>query len=263
VSIGNVRASERDVPFIFPMFPRLNRFLFLIAGKSSKLSPSSQKPASLQLMNFRVIVAGLAGGVAIFLWGFVAHMLLPLGQAGMEALPDQAKVLPAISASVKEPGLYIFPWPESPPGTPMPMNQQAQQAAAELYRTSPHGLLLFHPPGGAMLTGGQLLAEFSTNCITAMIAASLVSWLIGSLQSFLARMLFVTMLGLLASIAVNVPYWNWYEFPGRFTLAEMLEHVVGFGAAGLVIAALVKPSRIRPAEPSGDLARPVAEPSRR
>jgi hypothetical protein len=62
---------------------------------------------------------------------------------------------------------------------------------------------------------------------------------------------------------VNVPYWNWYEFPARFTLAEMLEHVVGFGAAGLVIAALIKPPRIHPAEVSGDLARPMAEPSQR
>src|SRR5690242_16660307 len=107
-------------------------------------------------MNLRVIVAGLTGGLAIFLWGFIAHMLLPLGEAGIQALPKQAKVLPALSATVNEPGLYIFPWPESPSGKPLPVNQQSQQAAAELYRSSPHGLLLYHPPGGAMLTGRQL-----------------------------------------------------------------------------------------------------------
>jgi hypothetical protein len=199
-------------------------------------------------------MAGLFGGVAIFLWGFVAHMLLPLGEAGMQALPYENKLLPAISSSVKEPGLYIFPWPESPPGTAMPMNQKTQQAAAELYKTSPHGLLLFHPQGGAMLTRGQLLAEFATNCATALLAGALVNLAIASLRSFGARVLFVTTLGLLAGIAVNVPYWNWYEFPTAFTLAEILEHVVGFGFAGLVIAALIKPARVQTAGSTGDCA---------
>ena len=186
-------------------------------------------------------MAGLAGGVAIFLWGFVAHMLLPLGQAGMRALPFQDKVLPALSASVKEPGLYIFPWPESSPGTPMPVNQQAQQAAAELYKTAPSGLLLFHPPPATMLTGGMLFTEFATNCANSLIAAGLVAFVINSLRAYIARVLFVTMIGLSAGIAVNVPHWNWYGFPSAFTLAEIVEHVVGFAVAGLVIAALIKP----------------------
>jgi hypothetical protein len=193
-------------------------------------------------MKSRIIVAGLAGGVAIFLWGFVAHMLLPLGEAGIRPLPMQDKVLPALSGSVKEPGLYLFPWPESPAGTPMPVNQQARQAAAELYKTSPHGLLLFHPPPATMLSGGQLLTEFVTNCVTALIAAALVSLVVGSLRSYIARALFVTMVGVTAAIAVNVPYWNWYEFPSAFILAEMIEHIVGFALAGLVIATIIKPA---------------------
>jgi hypothetical protein len=192
-------------------------------------------------MKSRIVVAGLAGGVAIFLWGFVAHMFLPLGEAGMRSLPYQDKVLPALSASLKEPGLYIFPWPESSPGTPMPMTQQAQQAAAELYKTSPHGLLLFHPPPAAMMTGGQLLREFLTNCASSLIAAALVSLVIGALGSYRSRVLFVTMIGVSAVIAVNVPYWNWYEFPAAFTMAEIVEHIVGFFVAGLVIAAIIKP----------------------
>ena len=76
----------------------------------------------------------------MFLWGFVAHMLLPLGQAGIQALPFEDKVLPEIAASAKESGLYLFPWPESSPGKPLPMSQQAQQTAGEMYKTAPHGL---------------------------------------------------------------------------------------------------------------------------
>ena len=193
-------------------------------------------------------MAALAGGVAIFLWGFVSHMLLPLGEAGMRALPYQDKILPAISTSLKEPGLYIFPWPESSPGTPMPVNQESQKAATELYKTAPNGLLLFHPPPAAMMTGGQLFTEFATNCVSALIAAALVGFLLSSLRSYTSRVLFVTIIGLSAGIAVNIPHWNWYGFPTAFAMAEIVEHVIGFAVAGLVIAAIIKPTEVARAE---------------
>ena len=105
-----------------------------------------------------------------------------------------------------------------------------------------------------MMSGGQLATEFATNCITALIATALVAWLVGSLGSFASRLLFVTTIGLTAAVAVNVPYWNWYEFPSAFILAEMLEHVVGFAAAGLIIAALIKPPRLHTLGATGELA---------
>src|SRR5262245_46682441 len=131
-------------------------------------------------MNLKIFIAGLAGGVAMFFWGFISHMVLPLGEAGLKTLPYQDKVLPAVSAHVYEPGLYIFPWPESSPGKPMPVNEASRKKAEEMYRTSPHGMLLFYPPGGSMLTGGQLLAEFATNVMSSLLAAVLVSLAIDS-----------------------------------------------------------------------------------
>src|SRR6266702_1399521 len=106
-------------------------------------------------MNPKILLAGLAGGVAMFLWGFVAHMVLPLGEAGLKAMPYQEKVLPVLSANVKDSGLYFFPWPESSPGTAMPVNEESRKKAAEMYQASPHGLIIFYPPPGAMLTGAQ------------------------------------------------------------------------------------------------------------
>ena len=191
----------------------------------------------------KLLIAGVAGGVVMFLWGFVAHMLLPLGEAGLTGLPYQDQILPMISGHIKEPGFYMFPWPESPPGTPMPVNAESRKKVEELYKTSPHGLLVFHPAGGAMLTGGQLATEFATNVASSLIAAFLVQVTIGSLGSFIKRVVFVTLLGLSAGVAVNIPYWNWYGFPTAFVQAEMLEHLVGFGLVGVVIAAIVKPKK--------------------
>ena len=193
-------------------------------------------------MNLKIILAGLVGGVVMFLWGFIAHMVLPLGEAGFKTLPHQEAVLPAITAQIKEDGLYIFPWPESPPGTPMPVDDESRKKAEQLYQTSPHGLLLFHNPPAAMLAVGQLGTEFATNCVSSLLAATLVSMALGCLGAYVRRVYFVAIIGLIAGIAVNVPNWNWYGFPSSFTLAQIAEHVIGFAAAGLAIAAIVKPA---------------------
>ena len=192
--------------------------------------------------NLKVLLAGLAGGVVLFFWGFVSHMLLPLGEAGISTLTYEEELLPAISKRVTKPGLYQFPWPESSPGTPMPENADAMAKAEAMHKTMPHGLLLFHPPSGPFSMMPHLIVEFATNVVSSLIAAVLVCMTLGSLGSFAKRMLFVTAFGLSAGIAVNVPYWNWYEFPTTFTLAQIVGHVVGFALVGAVIAAIIKPA---------------------
>jgi hypothetical protein len=47
---------------------------------------------------------------------------------------------------------------------------------------------------------------------------------------------------LLASLATNVSYWNWYGFPASYTLAYMSTQIVGFLVAG-VAASLVLRNR--------------------
>ena len=192
--------------------------------------------------NLKVLLAGLAGGVVLFFWGFVSHMLLPLGEAGISTLTYEEELLPAISKRVTKPGLYQFPWPESSPGTPMPESAEAMEKAEEMHKTMPHGLLIFHPSTGPFSMTPHLIVEFATNVVSSLIAAALVCMTIGSLGSFAKRMLFVTAIGLSAGIAVNVPYWNWYEFPTTFTLAQIVLHVVGFALVGAVIAAIIKPA---------------------
>ena len=45
--------------------------------------------------------------------------------------------------------------------------------------------------------------------------------------------------GVIAAVATNVPYWNWYGFPGNYTAASMFTQIVGFIAVGLVVARVI------------------------
>ncbi len=51
---------------------------------------------------------------------------------------------------------------------------------------------------------------------------------------------FVIVAGMLATIAANVSYWNWYGFPTSYTLAALVDMVVGYALAGLVMAWFIK-----------------------
>ena len=50
------------------------------------------------------------------------------------------------------------------------------------------------------------------------------------------RVLLAGLLGLIPTLGVELPYWNWYKFPTDYVAAQLLVHVVGFIAGGLVVA---------------------------
>lgn len=43
--------------------------------------------------------------------------------------------------------------------------------------------------------------------------------------------------------SISVSYWNWYKFPTSFTVAALIEQVIGWMLAGLVIALVLRGQR--------------------
>jgi hypothetical protein len=44
----------------------------------------------------RILLAGVFGGIAMFIWTSIAHMALPLGEAGVKEIPNESTVLNAM-----------------------------------------------------------------------------------------------------------------------------------------------------------------------
>lgn len=38
-----------------------------------------------------IILAGIAGGIAMFIWSFRSHTVLPLGEVGVRMLPNEPR----------------------------------------------------------------------------------------------------------------------------------------------------------------------------
>ncbi len=183
----------------------------------------------------RVWLAGLAGGVAMFLWGALSHMALPLGEAGMSRMPKEQPVLSAMSEHLPSSGLYFFPAP------PVSTSAADREAWAQRVRQGPVGLLIYHADGQEAMSPKQLLIEMGSNIAACLIVAFLLQWLGGLLASVGRKVLFCALIGLIPGVDVDISYWNWYGFPLVYTLAAILDHFAGWICAGLVMAWVLRP----------------------
>jgi len=169
----------------------------------------------------RVVLAGVLGGLALFLWESVAHMMLPLGEMGFRAVPNDQAFAAFVKEQFKDDGLYIFP----------AMQQQPPKG-------TPAGILVVHPGGMDELTPRQLGSQVSLDIVVMMAAAWVLSK--SAVSGYLPRAGMVAALALFPILRVHLPYWNWYGFPASFILAESITHIAGFAIGGLILAKLVR-----------------------
>ena len=187
----------------------------------------------------RVLLAGILGGIVMFAWTSIAHMALPLGEAGITEIPNESAVLNSMQSNIGDrAGLYIFPGLGVGENVSREEKSQAMKGMQQKIAANPSGILMYHPPGRQFAFGKSLAIEFSTELLEAI----LVIWLLAQtrIASFSGRVGFVLVAGILAAIATNVSYWNWYGFPGVYTASYMLIQIIGFLVVGIVAALMLR-----------------------
>ena len=178
--------------------------------------------------------AGLIAGIAVFVWGGLAHMVLGLGgESTMKQIPDGA--LTAMAANVKEPGLYMFPYIKD-------MNEMAKAI-----EKNPYGIMVFTPAGVPMNMGSMLGVQAAGDILACLLAAWLLSMALPSLQSLTSRIGFVVGLGVFSFLVSEVPYWNWYRYPTDFTAYALLFKLTTTLLAGVVLSLLMGSRAVAPA----------------
>lgn len=190
-------------------------------------------------MTGKTAFAGTLGGMAIFVWWMIAHVATPLGEVEIKELPNEPLIIAAVQLQLKNAhGLYVFPGMGLGPQATRAEKRAAMSHVLEKMNAGPSGLLLYHDAGhGISLTPDRVALEF----LTALIEGILVTWLLtqARLLTYARKVCFVVVVGIVAAITTNLPYYTWYGFPRRYTAGHVLVEVVGYLCAGLVIAALI------------------------
>ncbi|MEY2483688.1 MAG: hypothetical protein QOK24_2216 [Verrucomicrobiota bacterium] len=187
-------------------------------------------------MTKRIILAGVLGAIAMFIWTAIAHMALPLGEAGIGEIPNDEAVLAALQTSAgNKTGLYILPGMGLGPDATHAQRSAAMKDYEAKLAKNPSGLLMYHPAGSRpMVMAKYLTIEFATELLQALLVVALLAQT--RLVTFGGRVGFVTVTGILAAITTNVSYWNWWGFPTVYIASYMFIEIVGFFLVGLVAA---------------------------
>jgi hypothetical protein len=189
----------------------------------------------LRIQFKKIIAASLLGALTMFIWGAVSHMVIFIG-AGFKPLPGEEKVLSVLKSTINEKGLYFFP------GKDFRNTTKEQDVLFESrFRNGPVGLLVYRPHGGNPLDISKLITQFVCTLLSVLIAIFIVS---ASTTGYWKRVCMVTALGLIACTSVSSIYWNWYEFPASFFVAQILDMVIGFFITGMVICKIIPANTI-------------------
>ena len=178
----------------------------------------------------RAVIAGILGGIVFFVWAAAAHMALPLGEMGMRQATAEDPVIAAMKENLPGPGIYSLPG--------LSGEQMGDAAAVAAYsakaKANPYAFFVYQPQGrDGMAMGGNLATQLVTDILSAIVVAWVLS--LGAI-GFGRRVLASAALGAFSWLTISAPYWNWYRFPTEFTVATLVEQVVGWLLAGLAIA---------------------------
>jgi hypothetical protein len=194
----------------------------------------------------KILLAGILGGIAMFLWTSIAYMALPLGEAGIGEIPNESAVLSTMESSIgDQTGLYVFPGLGVGKNASRQEKNEAMKHMNEKIAANPSGILMYHAPGRPFAFGKALGIEFATELLEAILVVFLLAQT--RIGSFAGRVGFVLVAGILAAIATNISYWNWYGFPSVYVGSYMLIQIVGFFVVGIVAALVLRKTALRTA----------------
>lgn len=181
--------------------------------------------------------SGIVGGLIVFLWGALSWVALPFHAKTLNHFQDETAVQATLATNTLGAGIYILPHPE-PENARLPdalarQNARVRQRQSE---SGPFALVVFQPHGT-----GPVLFLMARGLALKILAAILMTWLLlqVGLVSYRRRVFFVMVTAMLGSILVNLDQWNWWAFPDDYVFLQMLDLLIGWFLAGLVMAKIV------------------------
>lgn len=185
----------------------------------------------------RIIAAGFAGAVIYFIWGMLAWMAIPLHTPTIHSLPTETAITDALKSQNLETGVYVSPFAADPADMGNPDSEFMKN-----HTTGPIFSIYYRKDGSAPMNAGVLVSGFLIDLLAAILAATLLSSIGACGRSFWCRVGFVAGLGAFTALVGHLSYWNWMHFPIGYTMAFVIDVIVGWALAGLAIAFLIQPN---------------------
>ncbi len=184
----------------------------------------------------RILIASILAGLVIFLWSFVSHTMLPIGEMGVhtEKLATESEFLDGVRTHIPESGLYFVPGKDA-------LITDVEEQFTELgqrMESAPVIFMAVRKDGAPAMSMQTLGSELGSNIFAAFIAAIILTAVPGN---FIMRMFVVVAIALFAWVNIDLSHVFWYGFPTEYAFGQLIDIVVGWSLASVVLVALVKP----------------------
>jgi len=182
----------------------------------------------------RILLAGVVGGLLMFIWSAVAWMALPIHTSTIAALANEDSVMTAMKSGMDRKSVYMFP------AHPKSGDPSGADLWKKKFNQGPIGMVVYSPAGASDMMLPQMGIGLLDSILTAMLAAWLLSRSTAEKSGFFARVMFCGTLGLFICLAVHVANWNWLMYPVDYTTGWIADSLIGWVIGGIGIAAFVK-----------------------
>jgi hypothetical protein len=166
-------------------------------------------------MGKSITFGAILGGLVLFIWSALSWIALPLHTRTMTGFKDDKAIANAIRANAEKSGVYYSP------------KDQADMAT---------GPLVYAVVRREGMT--SIAKEMGTGLLIDILCAGLMTWLLLQVtgRSFISKVGVVLVVALIAALMDRLGDWNWWGYPIAYTVVLMLDIIVGWLLAGLVVA---------------------------
>jgi hypothetical protein len=186
----------------------------------------------------QLVLGTILGAIVLFLWSFVAWMLIPWPGEPLRSFTNEDAVIAAIKANSPRSGNYLLP--NEAKRTPGMTDEQYKKAMQDAMNRMAQGPIIFTAirlePFGSMIK--PLIIKFAALIIMALLASFLLAQTSG--LGYGPRVLFLTIIGLIIFGASSFDEWNWWGFSNAYTAMQLGVQLIGWFLAGLVMSIFVR-----------------------
>jgi len=185
------------------------------------------------------LFGGLVGGILLFLCGALSWIVLPFNSASLHSASNEDAVLLSMKESMHAKAVYTLPAMPSKTGNAAADEAQLKQWADKL-KAGPTAMVFFNPLGTGQMRADQLIFGFINSILCALVGVWFLTRSTAYSSTYLARVAYFGMFGILVSFFVHLTNYNWFDYPADFTTAMVLDSVLNWIVAGLGVAAVVR-----------------------
>ena len=164
-------------------------------------------------------------GVVLFVWGYVSWVVLPWHDQVANRFTSEEAVAAVLKENAPQAGIYYLPFSQ--------LDQGFGETAA-FVNVLPDG----HAAGMVQMMAVAVVGQW--------VGALLVALLLGHTFAlgYVRRVRFVALTGLVVGFVSHFPYWNWFGFSTQYFIVIILDSLIAWLLAGLVMAMFITGRRV-------------------